>query len=199
VPAAALREQQLFIRRSGQRRRRPAGRPSPRRKLDLGGGILATCLRQHLGISAAALAPLIGADPRTVSEAIKDTGSLLAQAGHVIPPGPARCRTLNDLRGAPRVWWRLDSPQMLLSGWVVVFHGTAAWRNHDLIIFPLCFIEHLSSCAVQLPRLVAGCARQAAPGGLGISSSGTAHCAAGSPGWSRVTLQRHRLRRRRRP
>jgi len=98
VPAAALREQQLFIRRSGQRRRRPAGRPSPRRKLDLGGGILATCLRQHLGISAAALAPLIGADPRTVSEAIKDTGSLLAQAGHVIPPGPARCRTLNDLR-----------------------------------------------------------------------------------------------------
>jgi len=103
------------------------------------------------------------------------------------------------LGGAPRVWWRLDSPQMLLSGWVVVFHGTAAWRNHDLIIFPLCFIEHLSSCAVQLPRLVAGCARQAAPGGLGISSSGTAHCAAGSPGWSRVTLQRHRLRRRRRP
>ena len=101
--------------------------------------------------------------------------------------------------GAPRVWWRLDSPQMLLSGWVVVFHGTAAWRNHDLIIFPLCFIEHLSSCAVQLPRLVAGCARQAAPGGLGISSSGTAHCAAGSPGWSGVTLQRHRLRRRRRP
>ena len=37
------------------------------------------------------------------------------------------------------------------------------------------------------------------PGGLGISSSGTPHCAAGSPGWSRVTLQRHRLRRRRRP
>ncbi len=28
---------------------------------------------------------------------------------------------------------------------------------------------------------------QAAPGGLGISSSGTPHCTAGSPGWSRVT------------
>ena len=69
-----------------------------------------------------------------------------------------------DGAGAPRVWWRLDSPQMLLSGWAVVFHGTAAWRNHGLIIFPLCFIEHLSSCAVQLPRLVAGCARQAASG-----------------------------------
>ncbi len=37
------------------------------------------------------------------------------------------------------------------------------------------------------------------PRGVGISSSGTPHCAAGSPGWSGVTLQRHRLRRRRRP
>src|SRR5439155_16656028 len=46
--------------------------------------------------------------------------------------------------------------------WVaVVFHGTAAWRNHGLIILPLLFIEHLSSCAVQLPRQVAGSARQA--------------------------------------
>jgi hypothetical protein len=90
------------------------------------------------------------------------------------------------------------SPDALV--WVaVVFHGTAAWRNHGLIIFRFCFIEHLSGCAVQLPRLVAGCARQAAPGGLGISSSGTPHCTAGSPGWSGVTLQRHRLRRRRRP
>ena len=100
-----------------------------------------------------------------------------------------------DRSGAPRVWWRLDSPQMLLSGWAVVFHGTAAWRNHGLIIFPFLFYR----TSVQLPRLVAGCARQAAPGGAGISSSGTPHCAAGSPGWSRVTLQRHRLRRRRRP
>jgi len=43
------------------------------------------------------------------------------------------------------------SPDALV--WVtIVFHGTAAWRNHGLIIFPLCFIEHLSSCAVQLSR-----------------------------------------------
>ena len=42
------------------------------------------------------------------------------------------------------------SPDALV--WVaVVFHGTAAWRNHGLIIFPLLFIEHLSSCAVQMP------------------------------------------------
>jgi hypothetical protein len=64
------------------------------------------------------------------------------------------------------------SPDALV--WVaVVFHGTAAWRNHGLIIFRFCFIEHLSSCAVQLSRLMAGCARRAAPGGRGISSSGT--------------------------
>jgi short-subunit dehydrogenase len=65
------------------------------------------------------------------------------------------------------------SPDALV--WVaVVFHGTAAWRNHGLIIFRFCFIEHLSSCAVQLPRLMAGSARQAPRrGDLGISSSGT--------------------------
>jgi hypothetical protein len=28
-----------------------------------------------------------------------------------------RPRTVNN--GAPRVWWRLDSPQMLLSGWLL--------------------------------------------------------------------------------
>ena len=91
------------------------------------------------------------------------------------------------------------SPDALV--WVtVVFHGTAAWRNRGLIIFRSCFIEHLSSCAVQLPRLVAGCARQAGPGrGWASPRRAPPHCAAGSPGWSRVTLQRHRLRRRRRP
>jgi integrase len=90
------------------------------------------------------------------------------------------------------------SPDALV--WVaVVFHGTAAWRNHGLIIFRFCFIEHLSSCAVQLSRLMAGCARRAAPWGAGHLLVGHPFCAAGSPGWSRVTLQRHRLRRRRRP
>ena len=65
------------------------------------------------------------------------------------------------------------SPDALV--WVaVVFHGTAAWRNHGLIIFRFCFVEHLSSCAVQLPRLVAGSAARPPPGGnSGISSSGT--------------------------
>src|SRR5216684_970859 len=112
---------------------------------------------------------------------------------------PTGIKVSDEQIGAPRVWWRLDSPQMLLSGWAVVFHGTAAWRNHGLIIFPLLFYRTSVQLRCPAARLVAGCARQAAPGGLGISSSGTPHCAAGSPGWSRVTLQRHRLRRRRRP
>jgi hypothetical protein len=98
LPAEALREQQLYTRRGGQRRRRPPARPRPDRKLDLTGRILVTCLHLHLGIPAAALARLTGADPSTVSEAVKDTRVLAAQAGHHIPPGPARCRTLDDLR-----------------------------------------------------------------------------------------------------
>ena len=95
LPAAALREQQLCTRRGGQRGRR-ASRPQPR-TLDLTGCLLATCLHLHLGIPAAALARLISADPSTVSEAVKDTRALLAQARHRIPPGPVRCRTLADL------------------------------------------------------------------------------------------------------
>ncbi len=98
LPAAARHEQQLYTRRGGQRRRRPASRPDPRRKLSLTSSLLATCLRQHLGISATALAPLLGADPSTLRYAIGDTRALLAQAGHAIPPGPARIRTLDDLR-----------------------------------------------------------------------------------------------------
>ena len=98
LPAAARHEQQLYTRRGGQRRRRPASRPDPRRKLSLTSSLLATCLRQHLGISATALAPLLGADPSTLRYATGDTRALLAQAGHAIPPGPARIRTLDDLR-----------------------------------------------------------------------------------------------------
>ena len=78
------------------------------------------------------------------------------------------------------------SPDALV--WVaVVFHGTAAWRNHGLIIFRFCFIEHLSSCAVQLSRLVAGSAPQAPHRGLGHLLVGYPLCAAGSPGGARVT------------
>ena len=44
--------------------------------------------------------------------------------------------------------------------------------------FPLLFIEHLSSCAVRLPRQAAGSARQAPPAGPG-------HLLAGHPGLRR--------------
>ena len=90
------------------------------------------------------------------------------------------------------------SPDALV--WVaVVFHGTAAWRNHGLIIFSFCFIEHLSSCAVQLPRLLAGSARQAAPQGAWASPRRAPVLRRGFPGLGKGDAQRHRLRRRRRP
>jgi hypothetical protein len=98
VPAAARREQQLFTRRGGQRRRRPNNRPSPLLTLSLTDRVLATCLHQHLSIPATSLAPLFAADPSTFRYAITDTRALLTQAGHAIPPGPVRCRTLADLR-----------------------------------------------------------------------------------------------------
>ena len=79
------------------------------------------------------------------------------------------------------------SPDALV--WVtVVFHGTAAWRNHGLIIFPLLFYR--TSVQLRCPAAPPGGGLRPSgrpAGGLGISSSGTAHCAAGSPGWSRVT------------
>ena len=73
------------------------------------------------------------------------------------------------------------SPDALV--WVtVVFHGTAAWRNHGLIIFPLLFIEHLSSCAVQLPRLVGGLRPPGRPGGVGHLLVGHPALRRGFPG-----------------
>ncbi len=98
LPAAARREQQLYTRRGGQRRRRPNHRTSPLARLDLTSRLLATCLKLHLGISATALAPLFAADPSTIRDAVHHTRALLTHAGHTIPPGPVRCRTLDDLR-----------------------------------------------------------------------------------------------------
>jgi Rhodopirellula transposase DDE domain len=97
LPSAALREQQLYTRRGGPRRRAGWDRSPSRRKLTLTDHILATCLHLHLRIAATALAPLFGTDPSTVREAIHDTRTLLHQAGRTIPPGPVRCRTLDDL------------------------------------------------------------------------------------------------------
>ena len=90
------------------------------------------------------------------------------------------------------------SPDALV--WVaVVFHGTAAWRNHGLIIFRFCFIEHLSSCAGQLPRLVAGSRPPGPPMGARASPRRAPAVRRGFPGRGKGDAQRHRLRRRRRP
>ena len=112
--------------------------------------------------------------------------------------------TLLDHRAYPADWSTPGlvetrfSPDALV--WVaVVFHGTAAWRNHSLIIFRFCFIEHLSSCAVQLPRLVAGSARPGPPPGRGHLLVGHPLLRRGFPGLGKGDAQRHRLRRRRRP
>ena len=73
------------------------------------------------------------------------------------------------------------------------------WRNHGLIIFRFCFVEHLSSCAVQLPRLVAGSAARPPPGGTRASPRRAPALRRGFPGQGKGDAQRHRLRRRRRP
>ena len=137
-----------------------------------------------------------GAPPACPNLAI---GLALARPGE--DPGGTGARVLASAAArwsTPSLVETRFSPDALV--WVtVVFHGTAAWRNHGLIIFPLLFYRTSVQLRCPAARLMAGSARQASPRGLGISSSGTPHCAAGSPGWSRVTLQRHRLRRRRRP
>ena len=67
------------------------------------------------------------------------------------PPLPTTLAEVIALLGAPRVWWRLDSPQMLWSGWLLSSTVPPPDGTAGLIIFRFCFIEHLSSCAVHLP------------------------------------------------
>ncbi len=97
IPFAARREQKLYAKRGGLRRRQRS-RPDPRRKMDLAGHVLATVLHLRLHLPAAALAPLLGADRTTVSHAISLTRDLLAATATVITPGPDRLRTTDDLR-----------------------------------------------------------------------------------------------------
>ncbi len=90
------------------------------------------------------------------------------------------------------------SPDALV--WVaVVFHGTAAWRNHGLIIFPLLFYR--TSVQLRCPAAPPGGGLRppGRPPGLGYLLVGHPLCAAGSPGGGKGDAQRHRLRRRRRP
>ena len=58
------------------------------------------------------------------------------------------------------------SPDALV--WVtVVFHGTAAWRNHGLIIFPLLFYRTSVQLRCPSARLMPGSAQPGSPPGAG--------------------------------
>ena len=99
------------------------GQPQLRASMRL--GVLAA-LDQRIGVryAMAAMTPgetvaylqhhtkLAGRSDQLFSD---DAAELIHQAGRGFP------RAVNRLAaaGAPRVWWRLDSPQMLWSGWLL--------------------------------------------------------------------------------
>jgi hypothetical protein len=104
------------------------------------------------------------ASPSTIA-AYRDTWRLLL--------GYCAARTGKQPWSTPGLVETRFSPDALV--WVaVVFHGTAAWRNHGLIIFRSCLSNICPAALPSCPALVAGSARQAPAGGTrGISSSGT--------------------------
>ncbi len=94
---SAQREQGLYERRGGQRRRAPGAGSRP--QLTLADRVLATLLHLHLSISCPLLAQLLGVNRTTISRAIRDTLPLLDQHPSAIPePATARIHTLADLR-----------------------------------------------------------------------------------------------------
>jgi hypothetical protein len=95
VPSAAAREQRLYLARGGPRRR--AARPAGPGKLPHPARLLATILRDHLGLPYHVLAYLFGVSTDTITPAIKHTRDLLRQHAITIAPGPARLRNLRDL------------------------------------------------------------------------------------------------------
>ena len=66
------------------------------------------CGRDFTPAELAVIARLAATLPSraAISRAVCDT------LGWITPDGRRK-----DMTGAPRVWWRLDSPQMLWSGW----------------------------------------------------------------------------------
>ncbi len=94
--------------------------------------------------------------------------------------------------GTPRVWWRLDSPQILLSGLGACAHdtpGTAHRRSCDFPIFRLLFyrtsvqLRCLDVCLIR-PR----CHARSLGGGPASPRRAAPALTAGSPAGSRVTL-----------
>jgi hypothetical protein len=97
VPAAAAREQRLYLARGGPRRR--AARPAAPAKLPHPAPLAATILRDRLGLPFHVLAYLFGVSTDTITPAITRTRELLSQQGITITAGPATLRTLQDLYG----------------------------------------------------------------------------------------------------
>ena len=95
VPFAAAREQRLHMAR-GSPRRKASGPAAPAR-LSHPAQILATILRDRLGLPIHVLAYLLGVHPATLSPAITTTRELLSQHGITIAPGPGPLRNLQDL------------------------------------------------------------------------------------------------------
>ena len=120
------------------------------------------------------------------------------------PQEPPRLCRQTAITIAPDVWSTPGlvetrfSPDALV--WVaVVFHGTAAWRNHGLIIFPLLFYR--TSVQLRCPAAPAGWRAPPArpPPGTWASPRRAPVLRRGFPGQVQGDAQRHRLRRRRRP
>jgi hypothetical protein len=92
LPAAAAREQRLHLARGGPRRRPP--RPPAPGKLPRPAQLLATILRERLGLPLHVLAYLFGVSADTITPAIKTTRELLRQQAITITPGPVTLRNL---------------------------------------------------------------------------------------------------------
>ena len=149
-------------------------------------------LTQYQAVAAAAGVPAAAADLTVVFDAGQNSQDNFAHLAG------ANLHYIGSVWSTPGLVETRFSPDALV--WVaVVFHGTAAWRNHGLIIFPLLFYR--TSVQLRCPAAPPGGGLRppGRPPGLGYLLVGHPLCAAGSPGGGKGDAQRHRLRRRRRP
>jgi hypothetical protein len=94
IAQAARRELDLQARRGGRDRTcPPRTRPNPATRLGQPAKVLATLIHLHHGTPAAALAPVLGVSPTSVTTAIRTTRPLLAHAGITPAPAPRPART----------------------------------------------------------------------------------------------------------
>jgi hypothetical protein len=97
IPFRARREQHLYTRRGGPRRRAAWAAQPPRSHLDLTDHILTVLIHHRLALPRYLIAPLLGVDASTITSAINLTRPLLEQHLPPIQPAPARAALLRDL------------------------------------------------------------------------------------------------------